>query len=296
MIQRKLFIKGIVCYCVGMFFETAMDACSKWISTSYPMSQILFFRSLFALLPISLLIILSKDQWSSPGNIKLQILRAISSALVFVFFVYSLRTMPLVNSVTLFFTTPFFMLLLSTFIFKEKIHINQWLAIACGFLGAIIIINPSLTNFDLITLFPIAAAFCCALFIIFSKLLSSEATTIATVFYGTIIVIIISSFWLPFTWVTIKSSDLIVFVMIGIFGGLATFFITLSVNYASVSTIAPFEYTALIWSVIFGLIIWGDIPTLAVIVGLIIISLSGLSIIYQENKTYNVEKEEVTNS
>lgn len=278
--QSKGTIIGITYFCIGVVFESFMDASAKWVSNSYSLPQILFFRAAFALIPLAILVGISRDRsWKGVGDVKLQLLRAVLMGLVFCTYVVSLRYLSLVEVLALFLTFPFFMVLVSHTFLKEKVSSSVWVSLIVGFLGALLVINPEFNTTGMIIIFPLLAALLCAFVLATTKVLIRSVSALSINFWGSIMLLICSGLLAPFYWADIDPIDIIPLVFTGIFGGLATLFITISLRYADLKSIAPFQYTSLIWTTILGVVIWNDYPSYTTWLGVVIIMAAGMIIL-----------------
>ncbi len=278
--QSRDTIIGIAYFCVGVIFESFMDASAKWVSTSYSLPQILFFRAAFALIPLAILIwILRDSSWRVVGNVKLQLLRAVLMGLVFCTYVVSLRYLSLVEVLALFLTFPFFMVLVSRVFLKERVPAAVWVSLIVGFFGALVVINPKFNHTGTIFIFPLLAALICAFVLATTKVLIRTVSALSITVWGSIMLLICSGLLAPFYWSSIDPADVVPLVLTGIFGGLAALFITISLRHADLKSIAPFQYTSLIWTTILGLVIWNDYPSYATWFGVAVIIAAGMIIL-----------------
>ena len=278
--QAKETVIGIGYFCIGMVFEAMMDASAKWISNSYSLPQILFFRASFALIPLAILILISKDDsWKIVGNVKLQLLRAVGMGLVFCSYVVSLRYLSLVEVLSLFLTFPFFVVMVSRIFLKEQVSPAAWVSLIIGFLGALLIINPEFNAIGPIILFPMLAALICAFVLVVTKVLTRTVTALSITVWGSIMLMMCSGLLAPFYWSEVAPADILPLVLTGIFGGLAALFITISLRHADLKSIAPFQYTSLIWTTILGIVIWSDYPSYMTWLGVMIIMIAGMMIL-----------------
>ena len=279
-VQTKDTIIGVGYFCIGVVFESLMDATAKWVSNSYSLPQILFFRATFALIPLVILIWISKNgSWKAVGNVKLQLLRAILMGLVFCTYVVSLRYLSLVEVLALFLTFPFFMVMVSRFLLKEQVSLSVWVSLIIGFIGALLIINPEFDAVGMIVVFPLLAALICAFVLATTKILIRTESALSITVWGSILLLICSGLLVPFYWTDVDINDVLPLVLTGIFGGLATLFITISLQHADLKSIAPFQYTSLIWATILGLVIWNDSPSSTTWFGVAIIIAAGMIIL-----------------
>jgi drug/metabolite transporter (DMT)-like permease len=114
--------------------------------------------------------------------------------------------------------------------------------------------------------------------------LTATEKTGAIVFYFFILASALSLFTIPFGWRMPDGPDLALFVVVGILGGVGQILVTQSYRYADTSVIAPFEYTTMIWALLFGWFVFGDLPTLTMLIGATIVTATGLFIVWREHQ------------
>ena len=263
-----------------------MDLCVKWLGGNYSVGYIVFWRMLGGLIP--LVFAVPRDRWSSlfrtskPG---LHFVRAFAGT-VALFCVYtSLHYLPLATVSSLTFASPIFSTLLSIFILGEVVRSKRWAAIIIGFIGVLVIVNPTSSEFNSYMIFPIL--FCIFFSIVaisIRKLTESEPTFQIALFFS-LFAMIASLFTIPFGgWVLWPSSlfDLGVLILVGLSGGIGNIFLTMSYKNAEVSIVTPLKYLSLVYAVIFGYLIWKEIPSLETYIGAFLIIVSSLIILRRE--------------
>ena len=139
-----------------------------------------------------------------------------------------------------------------------------------------LIIDPAFDSVHLVIIFPLAAALIVTLVLVVTKVLTRTVSPVSITVWGSILLLIYSGLLVPFYWVEVAPSDILPLVMTGVFGGLATLFITISVRYADLKTIAPFQYTSLVWSTILGVVIFNHYPGYMTWLGVAVIIIAGL--------------------
>ncbi|MGO1119724.1 DMT family transporter [Rhodovibrionaceae bacterium A322] len=277
---------GIAGILIGMLAMTLMDAAAKWLGEGYPIVQVVFFRNLFGLLPMVIMI------WKSGGLSSLRIthwpihlLRSLSGVVAIFSFFFALRYMGLAEAMAIAFLAPIFVTALSNPVLGEKVGPRRWAAVAAGFVGALIAIQPeSGGTFHWAVLLPALAALAYATLMIYGRKIAPTNSNVALVFYGTIGGLVVSGVLLPFYWVTPTLEDLYVFVAMGVVGTSGSYLMMVGYRNGPAAVIAPFEYSSLIWGVLFGWIFWQELPTLNVWIGAGIIAAAGLYILYRETR------------
>lgn len=274
---------------LGIAAFSAMDAMGKWLVRDFSIFQILALRSTFAAAVLTavmpLLGGLDAVRTTQRGA---HVGRATCSILAFLFFFTSVRYLPLADAVAVAFGGPFIVTALSVPLLKEHVDARRWLAIGLGFIGMLLIVQPSGAGFRPAALLVIASSVAYAFLMIMSRWMarrSDGAEKTFTFLYYTFVVqtlfgwavLLIGPGWRPMTDRELALS--------GAMGALALgghFGITRAFQMAPVSVVAPFEYTSLVWATILGLVVFQEFPGADVWVGVAIIIVAGLYTIHRE--------------
>ena len=209
--------------------------------------------------------------------------------------------MPLGPATALFFVTPFLITIFDHFFLKEEIGPRRWSAIAVGFIGVYITLNPDFSNFNYLTLLPILCAFCYSLSMIIIKKTSdkdSVYTQTFTFYIGAIIFSMIFYFvigdgkfntiehpaaqFILREWFVDIENSILFMVATGVTATLAFLLLFSAYSIASPAVVSPFEYSILLWSPLIGWIYFNEVPTLSTVIGILIIVSSGIYIFLRE--------------
>jgi len=273
---------GISITVVGGLCFAIQDAGIKWLSAEIAVLQILFLRSLFGLVFLGASTRISAETISLKLNRPwLLAARSGINILSWVLFFTSLKYLQLATAVALFFSFPLFLAIISVPLLGETVGIRRISAIVVGFAGVLLITNPA-AGLSMPALMMLGAAFGWAIVASLTRILGENENTTTLLFYtllGFAVLLAIPQYWL---WQSIELHAYLMIVGIAFFGVIAQFAVTKAYAIASPSLIAPFEYTALIWSAILGYLVWNDIPDLYAIVGAFLIIASGIYIIHRE--------------
>lgn len=276
---------GIAAMLAGMAAMSTMDAMAKWLGEGYPIGEIVFFRNLFALPVIGLIVMRGGGLASLRIGWPLgHVLRAgCGLAAMFTFFT-GLRTLPLAEAISIGFAAPLFVTALSVPILGERVGVRRWSAVVVGFVGVLVMTRPGAAAFQPAALLILAAALFYALAMLITRRQARSDTTPAILFYGTALSLAASLLVLPFGWRAPDAADLPVFVAIGLVGGLGMAFMTQAYRHAPAAVVASFDYTALVWGVLIGWLVWRELPDAWVWLGAGIVIASGLYIIRRETR------------
>ena len=172
---------------------------------------------------------------------------------------------------------------LLTLFLKETIGWRRWLAIIVGFLGVIIAINPT-GQIAVASIYALGGTIMWSVTIIFLRLLGSTEHPVKTVFYFMLVSFIITFFFQPFLWKQPTLEVIFLFVGIGLAAFLTQLLMTYALQKAPASIVSPFNYTGIIWAIIFDYLIWNSHPVFTTILGGVIITISGIYIFRREAK------------
>jgi len=259
-----------------------MDIIVKW-SEHYPLGQVLFFRGFFGI--VFYFFVIPRERLSNFYYTKragLHFLRCFSGLIALVAIFIALRSLPLATVVSISFAAPIFTTIFSIFLLSEKVGIYRWLAVIVGFVGILIITEPGITSLNIYYIFPII--FCIGLSyvaITIRKLSTSEPVWLISLFFS-ISITLLSLLSIPFGWVMPTIKDFLILAMIGIFGGVANLWLSQSYKYSEVSLVTPLKYLALVFAIIFGYLIWDEVPTIKSLFGAALVIFSTLIIFRRE--------------
>ena len=267
---------------------SVMDIIVKW-SEHYPLGQVLFFRGFFGI--VFYFFIIPRERLSNFYYTKragLHFLRCFSGLIALVAIFIALRSLPLATVVSISFAAPIFTTIFSIFLLSEKVGIYRWLAVIVGFVGILIITEPGITSLNIYYIFPII--FCIGLSyvaITIRKLSTSEPVWLISLFFS-ISITLLSLLSIPFGWVMPTIKDFLILAMIGIFGGVANLWLSQSYRYSEVSLVTPLKYLALVFAIIFGYLIWDEVPTIKSLFGAALVIFSTLIIFRREIYKKNI--------
>ncbi len=276
--------RGIALMVLSVLLFSCMDALVKWVSEIHPVGQIVFFRNLFAFLPVALFV----HRAGGLGVLRTRrlgghALRAVVGIAAMACFFAAFSLMPLGDAVALGMSGPIFLTALSVPLLGEKVGVRRWSAVIVGFLGVLVMTRPGAGVFDPVALLPLAGAVFYALAMVSIRKLSATEPPVAIVFYFTLFATLAAALSLPVQWVTPPTLiDLLLLVSVGLVGGVAQLAMTQAFRLAPVALIAPFDYAALVFAVALGYLIWGDVPDAFLLFGAGIVIGSGLYILHRE--------------
>ena len=212
------------------------------------------------------------------NNYKIQITRCILSVCEACFFVLSFRYLALADAHTIGSLSPVLVVFFSYLILKEKINLATWVAIGISFFGVLLIMRPGLTIFNPYLVIPLLAAFFYSLFQIATRLNAQYDDNETMLFYNGLIGVIITSILSLFFWQPLHSFSFIFFIFLGFFFCMGLFLQIKALSITPASVLAPYNYTIIVWAILFGFVVYKEIPDIFTIIGAIIIVASGVFI------------------
>ncbi|MGY5800153.1 DMT family transporter [Rhizobium hainanense] len=278
-------IAGIALACAGYACFSLQDAMVKWLVASYEVPEILFMRSLVIVLVAGVLVHYRRHPsiFKSPyrGTV---VLRAGLMLLAWLLFYNAARYLGLAELTTLYFSAPIIVVVLSIFVLKEKVHAGRWIACIGGFIGVTIAANPSHSPNLLPAAMCIVAGFCWAWSTILIRLVSRSETTLTQMYATSLIFGIACALSFPWTWKTPDASGWALMLTLGVISTIGQFLLYEGFRYAPASTLAPIEYSGLVWAFVYGYVIWAEVPATNVFAGALLIIASSFLLVLWERR------------
>jgi drug/metabolite transporter (DMT)-like permease len=269
---------------LSILLFSLMDASVKWLGATYPTAQIMFFRCAVALIPVLVIIAMRGGIGILRTNQKkMHLLRSLLgiSAMGLAFYAFSL--MPLAEAVSILHTAPLFMTALSVVLLREAVGVRRWSAIILGFIGMLLVVRPDADMLASGSLYMLAAAFLIGCTTIIIRHLGKIDDPVCITFYFTLTGIVVSLIGIFIQdWQQPLPMDLALLTLVGLFGGMAQYLMTLSYQHLAVGVVAPLKYLTIVFSGSIAYLVWGEVPDLQSVIGIIIIISSGLYTLHRE--------------
>jgi drug/metabolite transporter (DMT)-like permease len=289
--------RGIALKIASTFVFTLMLVCVKAVSERVPPGEIVFARSFFALVPIAGMLLWqgqvatalrTEHPWRHVTRGGIGLLAMVSGFI-------SLRFLPLPEQMAIGYASPIMVVALAAIILGETVRVFRWTAVGIGFVGVVIILWPRFTVFvgdgstdnaafvgAMIALF---GAFCGANAAVLIRSMTRTESTASIVLYFALIASVLSlAVSLPFGWIVPTSGDAALLIAIGLLGGVGQIMMTVAYRYADAATIASFDYVSMIWGVLFGYVLFAEVPSGSVVLGGSIVVAAGIFIIWRERR------------
>lgn len=287
-------LRGIGLKVASVCIFVVMATCLK-AAEGIPAGQLVFYRSLFAIIPVIAWLMWKRQlrvglKTANPlGHVLRGLIGVGSMGLGF----FGLTKLPLPESTAIGYASPLLLVILGALLLKERVFIYRWTAVIVGLAGVGIMLWPRLTLLThpeglgagetIGVLAALGAAFLSAFAMLQVRRLVQTERTETIVLYFFVSASILSLLTLPFGWVWPNQQQTVLLVSAGIAGGIAQILLTACYRYADLSVIAPFEYTSLLLSLVIGYFIFGDVPTLVMIIGASIVVCSGIFVVLREH-------------
>ena len=264
----------------------------KFLGDDYSIIQLALFRNAAAIIPLFLLLLFTKEYFSVFKNLNkkflyLSFLRGLCFLLMNIFVFISVINLQFATAMTLTFSSPFFIVILSIIFLRDNVGIYRWSAVIIGFIGVVMIMKPTSEIFNLYSIFPILTALAWALSVIVLKYIPDGHSTAKIQLYTLIFNVLGAAilFFLTTGHVEIQSSkDFWLMMLTGILGGTAAILFIYSYRLISASKIASFEYFGIPSSFVLGWFFFNEAPWSQLFPGVIIIIFAGMIIIWRDNK------------
>lgn len=278
-------LMGVGFMMLGVFLFASNDAMGKWLVGSYAVGQILFVRSLSAL---TVLVPFwrreGRRRLLRPERFGLQLARAVCSAGEVGLFYWALSSMSLATVMTFYLAGPIYVTALGALVLGEKVGRVRWAAVLVGFAGVLVALGPGIAEAGPAALIAIAGSLAYAVLIITTRILvpSGEITlitwqTVAALLFGLVLI--------PFVgWHPPSGFDWLFLLLLGLVSMTAHVCVNRSLLLAPASTVVPYQYTLIVWAVVFGAVFFGEKPTPALLLGAALITASGVFIFLREQR------------
>lgn len=287
MTSHNINLRAIIIVCISYFGFSMADVFSKSLAQTYHVHQILVYTATIGVLVSGIWV------WRTLGwrgfipaeNGRWHLARSLCVAGIPISVIMAFRHLPLADYYGISFCAPFLILILSALFLKETIGIARWMAVIIGFIGVLIIAGPQYNNVGPGVFYALSAALFIALGVITVRKIGPDAPRPYYIFYPFCATLVINLVALPLfgEYQAPAGGDVWKFL------ALAAFVISSQLGFAighsrasGAAVTAPFLYTQIIWGVLFGWLIFGDVPVLTTWIGLVIVIGAGLFSVLRE--------------
>jgi len=275
---------GILWMLVATCLFVCQDSTSRILLRSYPATEIAFARYLVHMVLVSLVLAWRDPRLMISRRPILQILRSGFLLGATLFAMLALKVMPLVDFSAIVWVAPVLVAALSVFMLNEKVSPGVWTSVVAGLIGVWVIVGRPGMDFSFSMLFPFLAALANALYQITTRLLHGADSSLTTLFYTALAGVLFCGGFLPFIAVVPNFAGGSLMFFLGLLGVASHFCLIRAFAAAPANIVAPFGYTALLWAILFSLLIFGEIPSMRTLFGAALIVGAGLFIFLRGRK------------
>ena len=269
-----------------------LDTLSKMTNRYLPVNEIIWGRYVFHAIALTLLMgpRLKFDlvRTAHPG---MQTLRALILLVSSTLFVSALVYLPLAEAAAISFVSPLVLTALSVPLLGDKVRRSQWIAVAVGFAGVLVLIRPGGKLFDIATLLPMGSAVSYALFQIITRKYAGRDSAYTTHFWTAMVCTILTSCTLPFFWKTPDLWGWLALIAMGLVGGGGHYLLIRAYENAPPATLAPFSYIQLVWAACLSWLVFDHIPDAGSVLGMAIIVSAGLFAVWMQRRKMRADEE-----
>ncbi len=295
-------IRGILLLVGGIAVFSLQDVIIRLLSGDYPVHEIVFFRSLVAIVTAMLFVWFDGGFASlRTGRLLLHLARGLVGFVSYTCYYMAIAAIPLADAVAITFSAPLFVTSLSPIFLREPVGPHRWGAVAVGFGGVIVIIRPGVGIVDPAAGLALVAALCYAIMILMTRRLGGSERASTMSFFTTTAFLALSiatglglghgAFhieghasvdFLLRAWTVPDHGDLALMGTCGVIFGVGLYLLSRAYSVTEVSAITPFEYTAILWAAGWGYFIWQELPDNFALVGMVLVIGSGLYVVHRE--------------
>ncbi len=276
--------RGIVLMLLSTLGFSLMHALIRFVSAELHPVQIAFFRNLFGLVVFLPWFLRLGFAPLRTRRLKLHAVRAVLNVTAMFAFFTALSLTPIAQVTALGFTAPIFATLLAMLLLGEVVRLRRWAAIACGFLGALVLLRPGLIPLDAGSLLTLGAALLWGLTLIVIRVLGRSESSLTITSYMNILLTLLSFGPALLVWRTPGAQTLAWLLAIGVLGTLAQLAVAQSLREAETGVVMPFDFCKLIWVSALGYLLFGEVPDLFVWLGAVLIFAGATFIAYRESQ------------
>ncbi|MGA0598314.1 DMT family transporter [Enterovirga sp. CN4-39] len=278
---------GIAMMLLGVLLFAVNDTLGKWLVGTYAVGQLLLVRSISGLCAMAPFI--ARTERSSFVRVprpRLQLLRILFSTMETALFFWAVAELPLAEVIAYYMAGPIYVTALSPFLLGERVGWRRWTAVAVGFVGVVLALHPSPETISIGTICALTGSFSYALFLVTTRKLAGTSGTVlmtaqllaALVFGGALV--------LFQGWVQPGPVDLALMLLLGIGSLGGNLCVNQSLRLAPASVVVPFQYTLIVWGLIFGYVFFGEVIGPLTMLGTVIIVGAGLFIFVRERRLH----------
>lgn len=278
-------LAGIGFMIAAIFLLCLQDALAKFLTESFSVTQILAFRGFTGLVVILLAAAAGRAALRVPRGLRLLVAgRILCSGLAAATLYTGLQTVPLAEATALLMTSPMIITGLAALLLGERVGWQSWVAVVVGFAGCLVVLQPADLEVELGEAIIMSGALAWSLSAILTRRIGSGVSAATQLLYLNLAFFLVCGAALPADWQTPDLPGAALLLLLGAIGLFSQAALIHGYRLASPAVVAPFEYTALLWSALLGYAIWGEVPETHVWTGALLIAAAGLYIANREGR------------
>jgi drug/metabolite transporter (DMT)-like permease len=281
--DRRAVLAGIGLMVAGILLFAINDALGKWLVATYSVGQVLLMRSVAALAVLAPFVWRDRTSFAIAPRPGVQALRAVLATAEVACFYWAVAYLPLADVMAYYLAGPIFVTAIAGTLLAEPIGWRRWVAVAVGFLGVILCLRPGVTALSWPTLIALAGSLTFSLSMISTRFLRGTADTVL-VTSQTVAALVFGAVLSPFAWIAPSMQDAALLALLGIVAMIAHVCVNRSLILAPASTVVPYQYTTIIWAVLFGYLVFEDVPDALMLSGAAVIIGAGMFIFFRERR------------
>ena len=276
--------RGMIFMVIAMALFAANDAGTKYAAVTLPVSEVMVLRGSFAIVFLIAILAWRGELKDTPKMFDWQVsLRGFAEAVTGVLLISALALIPLGNVISIIQLVPFLMTIIAAMALGEAVGWRRWIAVAAGFIGVLLVVKPASGAFDTASLFALAATFSILLRDMLARAIGTRVpafiVALASIVAGIVVGAIGSIFQ---AWQAPDAATLVALLVSGIFLVLAQFFIVLAYRSTELSAVAPFRYSIVAFAVVYGFVVFREVPDTLSLAGMTVIVLAGIYMLRRE--------------
>ncbi len=260
----------------AVFCFASMDATAKYLMKEIGPAQTIWARYTVQAILVTVLILPKINVYGRTKYPKLQFLRSVALMMATTLFFFAFSRLGLAEASAIFNISPVLITLGAFLFLREQIGLRRVIGILVSLLGALIIIRPGSGVFTIYALLPLGAAIFYSTYSLATRFVGSDESPWTSLFYSAIFGAVCYSIYIIFHWNPMSNNALLLTIIIGLFGTAGHICLIRALTLGEASLIAPFIYTNLLFTTIWGLVLFGNFPDFWTITGALIIVAAGI--------------------
>jgi drug/metabolite transporter (DMT)-like permease len=283
--------RGIAFMIAASLLFAASNALAKWVVALYPVGEVMFFRSFSSLIVCAMFVLpMTGFAVFATKRPRDHIARGLSQSISQTFTVIALWLMPLAGAIAINFSAPLFSALISIIFLKERAGPVRWTALVAGFLGVLVVTEPGADTLQVGALFALANAVMYGSVTVAVRGMAKTESASTLLMWQMVTVAFFHTFLLAFGFKWPVPVDLALLVSSGVVNAAAQYCWTRALHVAPATAVSPFYYFMLVWAMLIGFVVWGEVPTVALLIGSSIVVGSGLFLLRHEARQKAIAK------